>query len=352
MTGRVSSVTDPIPDISTAQRASTSVSSRSWPAAERRRSPTNLPAVGDPGSYPDRSHVEHHGLPPRRFRASNWPPTPRRSTSPPPSVRGLTKAAVAAVVDGARRTSTRSLPDGAVVSIVTADTDEGRHVLRHSTAHVMAQAVTQLFPGAKFSIGPAIENGFYYDFELPGGATFSDDDLERIEAEHARDHQGRPAVRALRDVDRRGAGAVRRPAVQVRDHRARRVGPGRRSRRQRGLGGGRRGRHHQRLPQHRTFVDLCVGPHVPSTGKLGHFKLQKVCGRLLARQREGPDAAAHLRHGVGVQGGARRAPPPLGGGGQARPPQARRPSSTCSASRTSSAAASPCGTPRVPSCAS
>ena len=46
----------------------------------------------------------------------------------------------------------------------------------------MAQAVTQLFPGAKFSIGPAIENGFYYDFELPGGATFSDDDLDRIEA--------------------------------------------------------------------------------------------------------------------------------------------------------------------------
>ena len=54
-------------------------------------------------------------------------------------------------------------------------------MLRHSTAHVMAQAVTQLFPGAKFSIGPAIENGFYYDFDLPGGRTFSDDDLATIE---------------------------------------------------------------------------------------------------------------------------------------------------------------------------
>src|SRR6186997_1283712 len=96
--------------------------------------------------------------------------------------RGLAKAAVAAVVDGEEWDLGRPLPDGARVAIVTADTEEGRHVLRHSTAHVMAQAVTQLFPGAKFSIGPAIEHGFYYDFELPGGRTFSDDDLGRIEA--------------------------------------------------------------------------------------------------------------------------------------------------------------------------
>ena len=79
-------------------------------------------------------------------------------------------------------TSSRPLPDGAHVSIITADSDEGRHVLRHSTAHVMAQAVTQLYPGAKFSIGPAIEDGFYYDFDLPDGKTFSDDDLAAIEA--------------------------------------------------------------------------------------------------------------------------------------------------------------------------
>jgi threonyl-tRNA synthetase len=55
-------------------------------------------------------------------------------------------------------------------------------VLRHSTAHVMAQAVTQLFPGAKFTIGPAIQDGFYYDFELPGSRTFLESDLEAIEA--------------------------------------------------------------------------------------------------------------------------------------------------------------------------
>src|SRR5215210_166003 len=96
--------------------------------------------------------------------------------------RGLAKAAVAAVVDGDEWDLGRPLPDGAHVSIITADSEEGRHVLRHSTAHVMAQAVTELFPGAKYSIGPAIENGFYYDFELPGGRTFSDEDLAVIEA--------------------------------------------------------------------------------------------------------------------------------------------------------------------------
>src|SRR4051794_28954068 len=94
----------------------------------------------------------------------------------------LAKAAVAATVDGEEVDLGRPVPDHATVAIVTDDSEAGRHVLRHSTAHVMAQAVTQLFPGAKFSIGPAIENGFYYDFELPGGRTFSDDDLAAIEA--------------------------------------------------------------------------------------------------------------------------------------------------------------------------
>src|SRR5262245_24993874 len=89
----------------------------------------------------------------------------------------LAKAAVAAEVNGEEVDLGRPLPEGATVAIVTADSDEGRHVLRHSTAHVMAQAVTQLFPGAKFSIGPAIVDGFYYDFELPGGRTFTEADL-------------------------------------------------------------------------------------------------------------------------------------------------------------------------------
>src|SRR3954467_3385424 len=94
----------------------------------------------------------------------------------------LAQAAVAAKGDGGEGALSTPLRDGAEVAIITADTPDGRHVLRHSTAHVMAQAVTQLWPGAKFAIGPPIDDGFYYDFDLPGGATFTEDDLERIEA--------------------------------------------------------------------------------------------------------------------------------------------------------------------------
>ena len=71
----------------------------------------------------------------------------------------LAKAVVSATVDGSPWDLTRPLPDGAAVELVKGDTDEGRAVLRHSTAHVMAQAVLDLFPGAKFAIGPPIENG-------------------------------------------------------------------------------------------------------------------------------------------------------------------------------------------------
>jgi len=80
------------------------------------------------------------------------------------------------------RRSQPSAARRAHVSVVTGDSQEGRHVLRHSTAHVLAQAVTQLWPGARYAIGPPIDDGFYYDFELPGGAHFSEDDLARIES--------------------------------------------------------------------------------------------------------------------------------------------------------------------------
>jgi threonyl-tRNA synthetase len=95
--------------------------------------------------------------------------------------RRLASAAVAAEVDGELVDLGRPLPDRAKVRIVTGDSDEGRSVLRHSTAHVMAQAVVALWPGARFAIGPAIRDGFYYDFELPGGAHFSEEDLGRID---------------------------------------------------------------------------------------------------------------------------------------------------------------------------
>ena len=86
----------------------------------------------------------------------------------------LAQAAIAVLVDGAERDLVSPLPDGATVSVVTPASPEGRVILRHSTAHVMAQAVTRLWPGARYAIGPAIEDCFYYDFDLPGGEHFSD----------------------------------------------------------------------------------------------------------------------------------------------------------------------------------
>jgi threonyl-tRNA synthetase len=94
----------------------------------------------------------------------------------------LAKAAVIVNVDGVERDLRDPLPDGATVSVVTAESERGLYTIRHSTAHVLAQAVLDLFPGATFAIGPPVENGFYYDFELPEGGTFHPEDLERIDA--------------------------------------------------------------------------------------------------------------------------------------------------------------------------
>ena len=95
----------------------------------------------------------------------------------------LAKAAIAAKVDGEWVDLERPLTDDARLEIVVAASEDGREVLRHSTAHVMAEAVTRLFPGAKYTIGPAITDGFYYDFDLPDSRTFNEDDLAKIEDE-------------------------------------------------------------------------------------------------------------------------------------------------------------------------
>ncbi len=200
--------------------------------------------------------------------------------------RGLAKSAVAAVVDGSETDLTRPLPDGAKVAIVTDSTDEGRHVLRHSTAHVMAQAVTRLFPGAKYSIGPAIENGFYYDFDLPGGATFSDEDLASIEAEMREIVKAdQPFVRSemspaealelfadqpyKREIIERVQAAAGTAADDL-------------------DAGEIAGDTVSAYRNTDEFVDMCVGPHVPSTGRLGHFKLQKVAGAYWRGNEKGP----------------------------------------------------------------
>ncbi len=196
----------------------------------------------------------------------------------------LAKAAVAAVVNGDEWDLGRPLPNDAAVAIITADSDEGRHVLRHSTAHVMAQAVVQLFPGAKFSIGPAIENGFYYDFELPGGKTFSDDDLVAIEA------RMNDIVKADQPFVRdevSPAEALKLFADQpYKCEIIERVSTGAADNDDAGeIGGGETISIYRNTPE---FVDLCRGPHVPTTGKLGHFKLMKVAGAYWRGNEKGP----------------------------------------------------------------
>ncbi|MBI4935083.1 MAG: threonine--tRNA ligase [Actinobacteria bacterium] len=196
----------------------------------------------------------------------------------------LAKAAVAAVVNGDEWDLGRELPDGARVAIITADSDDGRHVLRHSTAHVMAQAVTQLFPGAKFSIGPAISDGFYYDFELPEGRTFSETDLEAIEA------RMREIIKADQPFVRDELPAAEALVVFADQPYKReiieRVSSGAADTDDTGeIGGGETISVYRNTPE---FVDLCRGPHVPSTSRLGHFKLMKVAGAYWRGNEKGP----------------------------------------------------------------
>jgi threonyl-tRNA synthetase len=179
--------------------------------------------------------------------------------------RGLAKAAVAAVVNGSQTDLGAALRDGDEVSILTVNSDDGRYVLRHSTAHVMAQAVCDLFPGAKYAIGPPIEDGFYYDFELPGGARFSDDDLARIEARMREIvAEDQPFVREELSRDEGLARFADQPfKVEIIEG----VDP-------------EEGAEGSAVSVYRNveWVDLCRGPHVPSTKRLGAFKLMKVAG--------------------------------------------------------------------------
>jgi len=192
----------------------------------------------------------------------------------------LAKAAVAAEVDGHPVDLRAPLSDGSVVSILTAASDGGRDVLRHSTAHVLAQAVLRLWPGARYAIGPVIADGFYYDFELPGGAHFSDEDLERIEAvmreiiaedqafvrdEHSIEEgleifSRQPFKREI--IEAVAAGAT--DEVDSVD-----AAPGQ---------GGDAPATVSTYRNSEAFTDLCRGPHVPSTARLGHFKLMRVAG--------------------------------------------------------------------------
>ncbi|MDP6868312.1 MAG: threonine--tRNA ligase [Acidimicrobiales bacterium] len=187
---------------------------------------------------------------------------------------GLAKAAVIVSVDGEGRDLDRVLADGDSVSVVTADSDEGLHTLRHSTAHVLAQAVLDLWPGATHAIGPPIEHGFYYDFELPGGGVFTADDLEAIDA------RMREIIAADQAFERFEAGTSEALELFA-EHRYKREIIEKVTAGAVDVEMAREASADGTVTWYRNgegFVDLCTGPHVPSTGRLGHFALQKVAG--------------------------------------------------------------------------
>lgn len=188
--------------------------------------------------------------------------------------RGLARSAVAAEVNGELVDLARPLHEGDRVSVVTAGSADGREVLRHSTSHVLAQAVLDLWPGAKYAIGPAIEDGFYYDFALPGDARFAEEDLERIE-ERMREivAEGQPFVREEHTVaEAREMFADQPFKLEIIDAAATGAGPAE----DEAEGAGA-----EVVSTYRNaggFVDLCRGPHVPRTDRLGAFKLTRVAG--------------------------------------------------------------------------
>ena len=183
---------------------------------------------------------------------------------------GLARAALAVKVDGELRDLARPLPDSsgapARLEIVTDKSgEEALELIRHDAAHVLAAAVMELYPGVKISIGPPIENGFYYDFDFPDGTSVSEADFERIEAK-MREHiaADEPFVRA--DVPAKDA--LDRFLREGQDYKVELI---------------------EDLVEHDgvptvslytngPFTDLCRGPHAPSTKRIKAFKLQSVAG--------------------------------------------------------------------------
>ena len=173
---------------------------------------------------------------------------------------GLAKATLAGVVDGREVDASYSIDSDAELRIITSRDDQALEILRHSTAHLLAQAVQELFPGSQVTIGPTVEDGFYYDFA--SDHNFSLEDLEKIEAK----------MQALVADDLPVSRLVysREQAVEM----------------FREMGEHYKVEIIEELPegeeisvyQQGDWMDLCRGPHVPSTGKLGAFKLTKVAG--------------------------------------------------------------------------
>lgn len=173
--------------------------------------------------------------------------------------RRIAKEAIVAEFNGQLIDLSRPLHEDGSLRLLTAETPQGLEVLRHSTAHVLAQAVRRIIPEAKLAIGPPIENGFYYDFDLP--EPLSAEQLERIEKVMQEIiKEDLPIVRS--EMDR--AEAERFFAERNDTYKVQLV---------------------QSLDDERPsfytqgeFTDLCLGPHIPSTGRIKAFKLQSVAG--------------------------------------------------------------------------
>jgi threonyl-tRNA synthetase len=176
---------------------------------------------------------------------------------------GLAKAAVAVRVGDEIRDLARPLDDGDAIQIVTPKSgDDYLYVMRHSAAHVMAEAVQAVVPGTKFGFGPPIDDGFYYDFDLPRPLT--EDDFPAIEAEIARIVAAKaPFQRTVMSMaDARAYFAERDDPYKVDQVDELE----------------RQGETEVSLYRQRDFVDLCRGPHVQDSGRIGPVKLQSVAG--------------------------------------------------------------------------
>ncbi|MDP6437080.1 MAG: threonine--tRNA ligase [Gammaproteobacteria bacterium] len=173
---------------------------------------------------------------------------------------GLAKAALAGRVDGAMVDTSFVIETDAELAIVTSKDDDGLEVIRHSTAHLLAQAVKDLYPEAQVTIGPVIEDGFYYDFAFERG--FNEDDLEKIEKKMSELVKANLTVK--RSVMERDA-AVKFFRDQGEEYKAEIIA-------------GIPDEDDIGLYGQGDWSDLCRGPHVPSTGHLKAFKLTKVAG--------------------------------------------------------------------------
>ena len=173
---------------------------------------------------------------------------------------GLAKAAVAGRVDGSLVDLSHEIGADATVEIVTPSDDAGLEVIRHSCAHLLAMAVKSLFPAAQVTIGPVIDDGFYYDFAFE--RPFTPEDLERIEAK----------MHELAAADLRVSRSLMDPEEAIRLFEG--LGEHYKVEIIKDIGS------HEPLSfyQQGQFIDLCRGPHVPSTGKLTAFRLTKVAG--------------------------------------------------------------------------